>query len=245
MLQNEGNISNKLFSSSSASFYNTDTFFSTNSWYSASPKYCSTKFILSHLRSLFGSFQVLTVLIYLLFSHFILKQISEAARLGIICASDIQSSKGLTDVPRQHSWMCGAPGTRILYMIPNSESTSSTVKCANTVNYHPQNFLLVAILNTHLENYSLWRLDGSTPWAEKPCRSPSEDTAEVNASHGLLMSESHLKESSLLPLASHHSSISCLENPMDSQWGSQKNQRWFINSTTTSLACITITWNGC
>ena len=245
MLQNEGNINNKLFSSSSASFYNPDTFFSTNSWYSASPKYCSTKFILSHLRSLFGSFLVLTVLVYLLFSHFMLKQISEAARLGIICASDIQSSKCLTDAPRQHSWMCGAPGTRILYMIPNSESTSSTVKCANTVNYHPQNFLLVAILNTHLENYSLWRLDGSTPWAEKPCRSLSEDTAEVNASHGLLMSESHLKESSLLPLASHHSSISCLENPMDSQWGSQKNQKWFINSTTISLACITITWNGC
>lgn len=174
-----------------------------------------------------------------------LKQISEAARPGINCASDIQSSKCLTDVPRQHSWMCGAPGTRILYLIPNSESTSSTVKCANTVTYHPQNFLFVVILNTHLEKYYLWRLDGSTPWAEKTCHSSSEDTAEGNASHVLLKSESHLKESSLLPLASCHSSISCLENPMGSQWGSQKNLRWFINSTTTSLACLRITWSGC
>ena len=84
-----------------------------------------------------------------------LKQISEATRPGINCASDIQSSKCLTDVPRQHSLMCGAPGTRILYLILNSESTSSTVKCASTVTYHPQNFLFVVILNTHLEKYYL------------------------------------------------------------------------------------------
>ena len=151
---------------------------------------------------------------------------TEAARPGIIGASDIQSSKCLTDVARRHSWMCGAPGTRVLCLIPDSESMSSTVKCANTVTYHLQNSLLVAMLSTHLEIYSLWRIDGSTPWAEKPCHSPSEDSAEGNATHSpfhrLLVSESYLKESSLLPLASHHSSISCLENPTGSQWGHKR-----------------------
>lgn len=61
----------------------------------------------------------------------------EAASPGIICASDIQSSNSLTDVPR-HSWMCGAPGARVFVPHLDSESMSSTVKCANTVTYHLQ-----------------------------------------------------------------------------------------------------------